>query len=114
MRSDHQEDHQKRSGFLIRLAGKVIRIEPQHEEMDAVRLLTWTDDQFAKEMEKQKKNPLNQVQLVNASLTANAFRKLGIIPGIDMEEAYRKKRVSEFGAPQEDMTESIKKKLQNQ
>ena len=33
MRSDHQEDHQKRSGFLIRLAGKVIRIEPQHEEI---------------------------------------------------------------------------------
>ena len=98
------------------LFGKVPELmsEPQHEEMDAVRLLTWTDDQFAKEMEKQKKNPLNQVQLVNASLTANAFRKLGIIPGIDMEEAYRKKRVSEFGAPQEDMTESIKKKLQNQ
>ena len=88
--------------------------QPQHEEMDAVRLLTWTDDQFSEEIEKQKKNPSNQVYLANASMTAAAFRQLGIIPGIDMESAYRKQRVAALGAPKEDPTESIKKKLQKQ
>ncbi len=88
--------------------------QPQHEEIDAVTLLTLKEDEFWKLTEKKKNNPVIQLYLGTAMMTASTIQKLGIIPGIDMEALYQKRRVSEFGAPQEDMTESIKKKLQKQ
>lgn len=83
--------------------------DPEHQKYDGIQFLSLHEKQQVEELSSAKTNA-RRVFISNVYITSNAVRQEGIYPGIDMREAYKKRRAA-HGAPSKDMTESIKEKL---